>query len=169
MDTIIRGRLFVKSWNYLIAGTALALVCSWSIQAQTANNPALGTWKLNLAKSKFDPGPAPKSQTRIYEATAEGTKVTIRTVTAAGAVVVSGSTTKPDGKSYPYFGNSNWDAIIPTTVSELESRSELLRSGKVIGHFSRVLSTDHKTMTVHHTFTTRPGVMESDTEIYQRQ
>jgi hypothetical protein len=90
-------------------------------------------------------------------------------VTASGEVVVSGSTTKPDGKTYPYFGNPNWDSIIPSTVSELESRSELVRSGKVVGHFSRVVSADHKTMTVHHSLTTTSGAMENDTEIYERQ
>jgi hypothetical protein len=156
----------MKFWKYLIAGTTLAL--SVTVQAQTASNPVIGTWKLNLVKSKFDPGPAPKSQTRTYEATPDGTKITIRTVTASGEVV-SGATAKYDGKSYPYVGNPNFDAIIPTVVSELESKSELMRSGKVIGHFSRVLSKDHKTLTVHETLTTASGVMETDIEIYDRQ
>ena len=44
-------------------------------------DPAIGTWKLNLAKSKYVPGPAPKSNTI--------------TITAAGAgfhVVAKGKT-----------------------------------------------------------------------------
>jgi len=42
----------------LFAGLSLAVV------AQAAENyPFAGTWKLNLAKSKFSPGPAPKSAT----------------------------------------------------------------------------------------------------------
>jgi hypothetical protein len=160
---------FVNARKHLIAAITLAIVFSCSIKAQTANNPALGTWKLDLAKSNYDPGPPPKSQTRIYEATPDGTKTTIRTVTVTGETVISGATTKPDGKTYPYFGNPNWDAIIPSTVSELESRSELVRSGKIVGRFSRVLSADHQTMTVHHSLTTPSGGTENDTEIYQRQ
>jgi hypothetical protein len=159
----------MKPWQHAIAGTTLALMWSLSVQAQTPANPALGTWKLNLSKSRFDPGPAPRSQTRIYESTPDGTKTTIRTVTATGQIIVAGSTTRPDGKAYPYYGNPNWDSIIPSTVSELESRSELVRAGKVIGHFSRVVSADHQTMTVHHTLTTASGAMENDTEIYERQ
>jgi hypothetical protein len=33
----------------------------------TQSNPLIGTWKLNLAKSKFSPGPPPKSQTLTFE------------------------------------------------------------------------------------------------------
>ena len=39
--------------------------------AQAADN-FLGTWTLNIAKSKYDPGPAPKSQTTVLERTADG-------------------------------------------------------------------------------------------------
>ena len=31
-------------------------------------NPFVGTWKLDLANSKYNPGPAPKSQTRTWDA-----------------------------------------------------------------------------------------------------
>jgi hypothetical protein len=48
------------------------------IQAQTATEPVLRTWTLDLAKSKYDPGPAPNSQVRTYAETPEGTKVTIK-------------------------------------------------------------------------------------------
>ena len=48
------------------------------IQAQTATEPVLRTWTLDLAKSKYDPGPAPKSQVRTYAETPEGTQVTIK-------------------------------------------------------------------------------------------
>ena len=31
-------------------------------------DPLIGTWILNVAKSKYTPGPAPKSSTVVYEA-----------------------------------------------------------------------------------------------------
>jgi hypothetical protein len=31
------------------------------------SDPFVGTWKLDLAQSKYDPGPRPKSQTRTWE------------------------------------------------------------------------------------------------------
>ena len=42
-----------------------------AVAAQAADN-YLGTWTLNVAKSKYDPGPAPKSQTTKLEAVAGG-------------------------------------------------------------------------------------------------
>ena len=47
---------------------ALAVLPAVSALGQDAAAKAyLGTWKLNLAKSKFDPGPGPKELTRIHE------------------------------------------------------------------------------------------------------
>ena len=44
----------------------LAMAAEGLVIAQS--DPFVGTWKLNLAKSKFNPGPAPKSQTRTWAA-----------------------------------------------------------------------------------------------------
>ena len=40
------------------------------------SSPQLGTWKINLEKSKFSPGPAPKTSTRTTEAVGQGFKTT---------------------------------------------------------------------------------------------
>jgi hypothetical protein len=54
-------------------GLALAVV---TVAAFGADN-SLGTWKLNMSKSKFDPGPGPvKSLTSMREAADGGVKVT---------------------------------------------------------------------------------------------
>ncbi len=54
--------------------TVLVAFGSQSVFAQA--DPFIGTWVLNLAKSKYQPGPAPKTQTSIYEASGQGVKVT---------------------------------------------------------------------------------------------
>ena len=56
------------------------LVC---VAAQ-ASNPRIGTWKLNVEKSKYSPGPAPQSLTMKIEAAGEGEKATTEGVNAAG-------------------------------------------------------------------------------------
>ena len=58
----------------------LAVVGCCTLQAQS--NPLVGTWKLNVEKSKFDPGPAPKSLTRTVVAQGEGVKYTFEGVAA---------------------------------------------------------------------------------------
>jgi len=155
-------------WKYLIAGTTLALVVSVSVRAQTASNPVLGTWKLNLAKSKFDPGPVPKGDTRMYEATPDGTKITVHTQTASGETRWE-TTFKPDGKPHPIIGNPYVDAIAVRPVSDLASKGDLMRSGKIVGHYSRTLSKDHNTLSLDETLTTAGGTMEHDIEVFDRQ
>ena len=54
--------------------TLLAVAGSSAVRAQS--NPLVGTWKLNLTKSKYDPGPMPKSLTRTVEADGDGVKYT---------------------------------------------------------------------------------------------
>jgi hypothetical protein len=52
-----------------------------------AADPMQGTWTLNLARSRYFPGPAPKSQLRVLEMSDEGTLETVTTVNANGDTV----------------------------------------------------------------------------------
>src|SRR5260370_5556378 len=70
-----------------------------------AADPALGTWKLNVAKSKYSPGPAPKSAAITYEETADGIKRTGQSVDAASNKTSFENTAKYDGKDYPVTGS----------------------------------------------------------------
>ena len=54
-----------------------------SVSAQ-ASDPRIGTWKLNVAKSKYSPGPPPQSQTLKVEPSGQGEKVTSEVVAADG-------------------------------------------------------------------------------------
>src|SRR6185369_13168125 len=72
------------------------------------NNPQMGTWKLNEAKSKFA-GKA-RNQTVVYEASGDQTKVTVDGVDENGAAVHNEWTLKFDGKDYPVTGDANSDA-----------------------------------------------------------
>ena len=63
-------------WRTLTFGVVLALgvvlgagVVSLSAQG---NDPRIGTWKLNVAKSKYSPGPAPQSLTVKVEPSGQG-------------------------------------------------------------------------------------------------
>ena len=141
-----------------------------AIHAQTSNYPFLGTWKMDPAKSKFDPGPAPKSETRVYEATSDGSvKVTVQTTTASGAAATGGLTFRDDGKSYPVQGNPNYDSIAFTRVGALQWKTTLMRGGKPIGEIVSFVSKDGKVGTLTYTFTTPSGVKEHDVVVYDRQ
>ena len=81
---------------FVLAGTA-------ALQAQ--DNPLVGTWKLNAEKSKFDPGPAPKSLTRKVEPKGEGVKYAFEGVNADGKPIAYGFTVMFDGKDNPIDGS----------------------------------------------------------------
>ena len=76
-----------------------------------ASNPRSGTWKLNLAKSKYDPGPAPQRNTMKIEASGEGEKATTEGVNAAGTATGTQYTAQYDGKDYPMTGSQNADTV----------------------------------------------------------
>ena len=53
------------------------LLCCFAVNVAAASpDPHLGTWKLNVAKSKYSPGPAPKEVTMKIEAKGAGIHLT---------------------------------------------------------------------------------------------
>src|ERR1700758_2522244 len=64
------------AWKRLFTlGTVVVLALSALVVAQT--DPFLGTWKLNVNKSKFVPGPPRKSETRFVVSSSMGLNVSI--------------------------------------------------------------------------------------------
>ena len=72
------------------------------------DNPHMGTWKLNEAKSKFA-GKA-RNHTVVYEAAGDQVKVTVDGVDENGGAVHNEWTGKFDGKDYAVTGDANSDA-----------------------------------------------------------
>jgi len=139
------------------------------IGANMAVDPAVGTWTLDLAKSKLDPNePALKSSVRTYTATPDGLKVAIHSVDADGAHDTS-STFSYDGKPHPVSGTTDYDMIAVTRAGTNESKTDLIKSDKVIGHLTRVVSKDGKTMTVTVDETNAKGAKVHEVTVYARQ
>jgi hypothetical protein len=65
-------------------------------------DPQMGTWQLNLSKSKFSPGPAPQSATITIEPyDKDGLKVSIELWNARGEKLSITYSPRFDGKEYP--------------------------------------------------------------------
>ena len=141
------------SFKRLLVGTVLAgtlLAGNLGTIAQAANmpDPIVGTWTLDLAKSKFTPGPAPVSQTRVYSQTTDGIALTINGVAADGTAMSQHATFKYDGKTYPFSGSLDFDALSLTRVNDATVKSDMLRAGKVVGSTTRTVSKDGKVLTL---------------------
>jgi hypothetical protein len=152
----------------LIVGTVLGVGVA-GVAAAAGADPIDGTWKLNVAKSKFNPGPAPQSQTRTYVETAQGVTLTFSGVAADASPMSGGSTFKYDGKDYPITGLPNYDAIALTRVDANTVKSTQKRAGKAVGTTTRTVSKDGKTMTLTSKGTSAKGTPYDDVLVFDKQ
>jgi hypothetical protein len=134
-----------------------------------AADAVVGTWKLNLAKSTFSPGPAPKSQTRIYSESAQGTTVIVKTTAADGKDSSTTLTYKEDGKPYPASGSPDFDMVSVTRVDASTTRSSQMKAGATVGTAVRTVSKDGKTLTFAQKLTHANGAKYDDVSMYDRQ
>jgi hypothetical protein len=133
-----------------------------------ADDPNMGTWKLNEAKSKFSPG-APKNTSVVYEAAGDSVKVTVDGVGADGKPSHNEWTGKFDGNDYPLAGDSTADTRsykkIDARTLELTNKkgSKVVMSGKI------TVSADGKTRTVVVSGTDASGKKVTSTAVYDKQ
>ena len=152
-----------------VAIALFVVVVSAPAYAQT--NPLVGTWKLDVAKSKFDPGPAPKSLTRTVVADGDGVKYTFEGIAADGTAVSYGFSVKFDGKDNPISGSmpQGADTISAKRSDANHYEATLKKGGKVIGTAKVSVSKGGKTTTVETNGTTSAGVKAHDVQVYDKQ
>lgn len=127
--------------------TAVAITLAM-VLGGTAFAQAVGTWKLNLSKSKFQQGLAPKSTTLVYEAAGEGIKVTVDQVPADGPPIHYAVTANYDGKDVPVVGNPSGDTIARTRVNAKTTKLVNKKDGKILSTATLVVSADGKRLTI---------------------
>jgi hypothetical protein len=149
--------------------------------AQTTDKSYFGTWKLNVAKSKYEPGPGPKEQTRIHEDAGNGEiRITTQGVGPQGNPTSTTYTYRLDGKDYPVTNTGKPPAGAPApagpntiafkavdayTVTFTQKTSD----GKVVGTGSRTVSKDGKTMTITTKGTNQQGQPTSTSQVWEKQ
>ncbi len=159
----------MKIMQALLVGTLVVFGAGTLAVAADMPEGAVGTWTLNLAKSKFGSAPAPKSQTRTYAQTAQGIALTIKGVAADGSPISQQSTFKYDGKDYPFSGSSSYDTISLTRVDANTVKSTVKKAGKDMGKTTRTLSADGKVLTVATKGKDDKGAAYEDVSVYDRQ
>jgi hypothetical protein len=151
------------------AFASLALALSEAHAAPPAPS-ALGTWKLNVAKSRFTPGPGWRSQMRTYSLEPGGGVLVIWTgVGGHGEPMHVRFISRLDGKDYPMTGSANYDTLNATRVDARTVRSEEKRDGKIAGIAMRTISADGKVMTITDEGTDRKGEKFSQVLVFERE
>jgi hypothetical protein len=146
---------------------ALVIVLAAGSVLLAQSNPFVGTWKLNVAKSKYVPGPPPQSQTRTWDAAG---MVMVSGINAAGKPLSYGYTIKDDGKEYPTMGN------IPNTADKITSKkvdantyeANFTKAGKHVEATTFKLSDGGKTLTIHAKGTTDAGEFDN-LQVWEKQ
>jgi hypothetical protein len=131
------------------------------------DNPFVGTWKLNVSKSKYVPGPPPQSSTRTWDASG---MVMVSGVNAAGKSLSYGYTIKDDGKDYPTMGAipNTADKIMSKKVDANSYQATFTKAGKQVETTTFKVSNGGKTLTIHAKGTTDAGPFDN-LQVWEKQ
>jgi len=94
-----------KATILVVVSMTAVLTAAVALSAQSQES-LFGTWKMNVAKSKYNPGPVPKSNIAKWEAFQGGVKLTNDVVPAKGETQHWEVSGKFDGKDNPVKGNN---------------------------------------------------------------
>lgn len=153
----------------LACSVAVCSVMLFSGSVVLAADNWLGTWKLNIEKSKFSPGPAPKSETLKFEASQGGIRLTHDGVDAEGKATHGGYSSKFDGKEVPFEGNPNADMCAPKKIDDNSYENVWKKGGKVTVTAKVAVSKDGKTLTGSQTGKNAKGETVNNTAVYEKQ
>jgi hypothetical protein len=149
---------------------ALGFVALSMVASAQSKDPFVGTWRLNVAKSKYTPGPVPKSVTSTYEAAGKGYKISVRNEPPSGPVQQYSYTTTLDGTDSKLTGNNpNADTIAMKRVDANTLESINKRDGKVTVRQRNVVSADGKTRTVTTTGVDAQGRKVNNVGVFEKQ
>jgi hypothetical protein len=127
--------------------TALLLVALVLAGTAVAADQHSGTWKMNPEKTKYSPGPAPKSTTLKVEADEKGIKINAEGTNADGSATHVQYDAKFDGKDYPVTGLPYGDTVSVKRTDANTIESALKKGGQVVMTVTSTVSKDGKTRT----------------------
>jgi hypothetical protein len=138
--------------------------------AQAQQDPFLGAWKLNVAKSKDDPGPINKSLTVKREAAGPNAiKVTTDGVTGQGATTHTEYTATLDGKDSPMKGSADYDTVAFKKINA-NTRLQINKKGGSVARIIRtIVSKDGKSFTSDSVGVNAQGVAFHNVEFFDKQ
>ena len=153
----------------LIPVLALCLLASGVLLAQ--ESPFFGTWKLNVAKSKYSGEQPPQSATRTVAAQGGGELVTVKAIRADGSPGGYSYTSNFDGKDEPISGTAPFGAdTIVVKIMDANTHTAIdKKAGKTLVSSRAVVSKDGKVLTITSKGVTAQGQPVSTTTVWDKQ
>jgi hypothetical protein len=133
-----------------------------------AEDPHMGTWKLNETKSKITSG-TNKYTSVTFKDTLGNIKTTQDGISGDGKPIHVEWSGKFDGKDYPATGDPNADSRSYRKVDDRTLEMTAKKNGKVIATARTAVSADGKTRTANVTGTTADGKKFKNVVVYEKQ
>jgi hypothetical protein len=146
----------------------IALAAVFFASQAFAADPVVGTWTLNVAKSKFSTDAVLTAGTRVYTE-ANGLYTLDQKLTGADGKEMSNRVQYRDGKEEKQATAGAADTTLAKKIDANTWSFDLKKDGKVVGHVHRVVSADGKTLTVHNTGMQLSGAKGDETLVFDRQ
>jgi hypothetical protein len=125
-----------------------AISVSGAVPAVAQTDPLIGTWVLNVAKSRYPTGRAPASQTVTFEQAGDATRMISEIVDSEGKTTRREYTAKNDGKDYPFPGSTSADTVALRRIDARTFERIDKKNGKVVSTLVRTLAPDGKSFSV---------------------
>ncbi|MEP6962799.1 MAG: hypothetical protein ABI995_12025 [Acidobacteriota bacterium] len=158
----------MRKSTLLTLNLAAMLLLAAALIAQSPE-PIFGTWKANVAKSKYSPGPAPKNSSKKYEPYKGGLKATQDTVTAKGDMQHIEIVAAFDGKDYPATGNPEADTYSFKHAGDRSYEIVQKKAGKVTITATTVIAPDGKSRTVVQSGKNGKGETVNNSVLWEKQ
>jgi hypothetical protein len=149
-------------------GTMIAIGASTAVAATHA---AIGTWKLNLAKSTDEStDPLPKSETFVFADSAQGVSLSTRIVGADGKLAATkGKPVKWDGAAHPETTGPDHDSITVKPAGAQTIEWSMAKNGTLVRSGILTVSRDGKMMTVSGASVAGSGAKTYFNNVYDRE
>jgi hypothetical protein len=135
-----------------------------------ADDPLMGTWKVNVAKSTYSSGAPPMSTISTYEPFGkDGFRFTSDTVNAQGKASHITYVSEYDGKDYPIAGDPTRDSNSAKRIDRYTHLITNKKSGKITTTSRRVISKDGRTLTITTTGTNSQGQEVHQVQVFEKQ
>ena len=157
------GKFFTRSTILAVVAIA-AMGMVWA-----QDDPRIGTWALNVAKSKYTPGPPPAREVRTYTTLGHTINVSVESVDLHGNRASLRYTAGENGKDYPMTGLASADAIAMRRIDGRTFEADTKKNGKVIGTTRGEISKDGKILMLTFKSISLAGQAITNVAVYDKQ
>src|SRR5882757_3481353 len=162
-NSVLVGDMKIKT-----IGLTVALCFFAGAACFAADDPQIGTWKLNESKSKLIPGEG-KNTTVVYEAAGDQVKVTIDGTDKDGKPTHNEWTGKFDGKDYAVTGDPKSDMRSYKKIDDHKLAFTVKKDGKTTITGRIVVAADGKSRMVIARGADEQGKKSKDKAAYDKQ